>query len=165
LKFSGVLSQKEIIRLPGIPSLKRLSLKKGVAVIECAERITCNPCEAACPQEAIKVGDDITNFPILFEDRYTGCGLCIPACLGLAIFVVNGNYSHSKALVSIPYEFLSLPKVGDQVKALNREGKTICSAEVIQLKNTKKFDRTPIVSFTVPKEKCMEVRHILTIRK
>lgn len=148
------------MKLPGIPPMKVLNENRGVAVIECAERIPCNPCETVCPNGAIEIGKDITNLPTLDIGKCTGCGLCVPACPGLAIFVVNGSYSDTKALISIPYEFLPLPEVGEEVEALDREGKKVCLAEIVAVKNIKKFDRTPVVSFTVPKEKCLEVRHI-----
>jgi len=160
LRFNGVLSEEELMELPGFPSLDVIEKGKPVAVIECAEKIPCNPCEASCSQGAITIGEDINNLPSLDAYKCTGCGLCIAACPGLAIFVVRKAYTESDALISIPYEFLPLPEAGEQVEALDREGKKICLAKVAQVRNSKKYDRTPVVSFTVPKEKCMEVRHI-----
>ena len=160
LRSNGVLSEEELMELPGVPSLDVIKKGQPVVVIECAERIPCNPCEAYCPQGVIKVGDDINNLPSLDGAKCTGCGLCIAACPGLAIFVVNGAYTESDALISIPYEFLPLPRVGEQVEALDREGRKTCLAKVVQVRDNEKFDGTPVISFTVPKEKCMEVRHI-----
>jgi len=159
LRSNGVLSKEELSELPGYPSLDVIE-KGPVAVIECAELIPCNPCEVHCPEGAIKVGEDINDLPSLDVVKCTGCGLCIAACPGLAIFVVNRAYTESDALISIPYEFLPLPRIGEQVEALDRGGKKTCLTRVIQVRNNKKFDKTPVVSFTVPKEECMKVRHI-----
>lgn len=159
LRSSGVLLGQELMELPGVPPMELVE-KGPVAVIECAEMIPCNPCEACCPTGAIEIGDDINNLPVIDTAKCTGCGLCIAACPGLAIFVVNGAYTESEALISIPYEFLPLPNVGGQAEALDRQGKKVCMAEIVQVRSSKKFDRTPIVSFIVPKEKYMEVRHI-----
>jgi len=160
LRSNGVLSKQELMELPGVPPLEVIEKGQPVAVIECAEMIPCDPCEACCPRGAIKVGGDMNNLPSLDAAKCTGCGLCIAACPGLAIFVVKGAYTESDALISIPYEFLPLPRVGEQVEALDREGRKTCLAKVVQVRDDEKFDRTSVVSFTVPKEKCMEVRHI-----
>ena len=92
----------EIKAANGWPSEARF--KKGpVAIIECVQGIPCNPCQEACPQKAIHVGDSITNTPKLDAEACIGCGLCIAACPGLAIFVVDK--SGEKALISFPSIF------------------------------------------------------------
>jgi Fe-S-cluster-containing hydrogenase component 2 len=134
---------------PGYPSKERF-LKGPVAVIECPEEIPCNPCEEACPFGAIKVGEPITNLPMLIEDKCVGCGKCISACPGLAIFLVNINYSKKEAAISLPYEFFPLPNVGDEVDVLNREGKFICKGKVIKVIEGE--DHTWIITILIPKE-------------
>ena len=159
LDKDGVLSPQELKRIPGVPSHQRL--KQGpCAVIECAQPIPCNPCEKACPSDAIKVGVPITNVPILDANKCSGCGMCIPSCPGLAIFVVDLTYDEKMAKVSIPYEFLPIPKKGDKIIVLGRKGEKLCDSRIISTKNLKRYDRTAIVSFTVPKEYVMEARHI-----
>jgi hypothetical protein len=46
------------------------------------------------------------------------------------------------------------------VKALNREGKVVGEAKVVKVMNTKRNDRTPVISLLVPKELAMEIRNI-----
>jgi len=158
-KKEGFLNKDEISKYPGCPSHERL--KKGpVAVIECTQKIPCNPCEAACPFGAINVGDPITNLPVLDEKKCKGCGLCIASCPGLAIFSVDYTYSDNKALVSFPYEYLPLPEVGDKVEAVNRKGEVITSGNIIKVDNKKSNDHTSIISIAIPKELFMEVRGI-----
>lgn len=159
LRESGVLSKDELARLPGMPSKDRL--RRGpVAVIECAQEIPCNPCETACKQGAIRVGDPITSLPVLDERRCTGCGLCIAKCPGQAIFVVNLTYSQDSASVMLPYEFLPLPAKGDEVEALDREGSRVCTARVLKVLQSKASDRTPVVTVAIPRDCAMNVRNI-----
>src|SRR5512137_1199840 len=105
LKKKGVLSNEELSKLPGMPSEEKM--KKGpVVIIECAEEIPCNPCELACRQGAIEIGENINNLPVLKEELCTGCGVCIATCPGLAIFTVDLTFSAKEALINIPHEFL-----------------------------------------------------------
>jgi Fe-S-cluster-containing hydrogenase component 2 len=103
---------------------------------------------------------EFPSLPHLDEEKCIGCGLCIPACPGQAIFVVEETYSHAEALVSFPYEFLPLPEVGMEVDAVNREGKVVTRGRVIKVKSDKKYDRTVVVTIAVPKEWAEEVRGI-----
>jgi Fe-S-cluster-containing hydrogenase component 2 len=155
----GVLSDDELAKLKGVPSIERLA-QGAVAVIECAQEIPCNPCEAACPQGAIQVGEPIINLPVLNEGDCTGCGLCIARCPGQAVFVVDMTYSEEEACVQLPYEFVPLPRKGDLVVGLNRRGEEVCSAQVVRVTNTARMDRTPVVTVAVPKDCAMDVRSI-----
>lgn len=155
----GIPTPDELEITPGYCSLDRL--KKGpVAVIECVQEIPCDPCEAACPRGAIKIGSSITNLPVLDEDECTGCGLCISSCPGLAIFVVDLTYSAELALVSFPFEYLPLPKVGEQVSATDRAGNNVCEGKVIRILDKPKQGHTPVVSIFVPKKYAMNIRGI-----
>lgn len=159
IKTTGILSKEELMKAPGMPSKERL--KKGrVAIIECIQRIPCDPCVAGCPENAIEIGTDITNLPRLNEDKCIGCGKCISLCPGLAIFVLDLNYSSEEALLLIPYESLPIPKSGSVVMALNREGKEIEEVKVQKINNSKKNDRTAVISLLVPKDLSMDIRYI-----
>ena len=164
LEDDGVPTEEELERLPGVPSKKRRAAGP-VAVIECAEEIPCNPCELVCPKGAITVGEPITSLPVLHEEKCDGCLICIAPCPGLAIFVVDETYSDREATVMLPYEFLPLPEKGEKVDALNRRGEVVAEGTVVQVRNPKAFDRTPVVTVAVPKELGMEVRHIRLRRR
>ncbi len=156
-KETGTLSMLELQASPGYPSEKRFGAGP-VAVIECIQEIPCNPCESACRFNAILVGKPITNLPRLVEEKCRGCGECIPACPGLAIFVVNENYSPAEGTVSIPYEYLPLPETGSIVCALDRCGERVCSARVIRVSNPGKNNGTAVVTIVVPKKFSNKVR-------
>ena len=154
---AGVVSLVELRASPGYPSEKRLE-SGAVAVIECIQEIPCNPCESACRFHAIVVGEPITNLPRLVEEKCRGCGECIAACPGLAIFLVNRIYSPTEAAVSVPYEYLPMPEVGSAVDALDRHGEPICSGSVIRIARSGRNDNTAVVTLVVPAHYSDQVR-------
>ena len=161
---TGTISKKDLEASPGYPSKE--DLRKGpIAVIECTEEIPCNPCETVCKKGAIVVGEPITNLPRIDPEKCTGCGLCIPACPGLAIFLVDLTFSNSEAAISFPYEYIPLPKEGDEVEAVNRKGEVVCKGKVLKVRNPKSYDHTSVITITVPKEYVDEVRGIKRLKK
>lgn len=140
-------------------------MKRGPrAVIECPEEIPCDPCEEACPRGAISVGRPITNRPVLEEGKCTGCGACVAACPGLAIFVVDPDYSKTEATVAFPYEYLPRPSPGDDVAAVDRTGSQVCKAKVLSVARPPRYDRTAVVTVAVPKGAESQVRGIARTR-
>lgn len=157
LIYDGYPSREEIVSANGWPSEERFA-RGPVAIAECVQEIPCNPCEAACPFHAIKIGTPITNTPRIDEDSCTGCGSCVAACSGLAIFVVDKTYSESEALISFPFEYLPLPEKGDKAEALSRAGEYVCEGTVVRVMNPKKNDHTPVITLAVPTDKVDDVR-------
>ena len=152
---SGIPTQEELDRVT--PPLALLA-KKPVVMIECFQHIPCDPCAASCPFGAILPFADINDLPQVDYDKCTGCGLCIASCPGLAIFVLDMTHSKDKALLKLPYEMLPLPKPGQKVSALNREGEEVTQAEVVKVQKTRQ--KTYIISIAVPKELALVVRNI-----
>lgn len=156
---NGAPSKEELASCPGCPSEERT--KKGpVAVIECVQEIPCNPCEASCPRKAIEIGENITRLPSLDEEKCIGCGICISNCPGLAIFVVDKAYSKTEATVEFPFEYNFIPKKGDIVEAVNRQGQVVCKGNVLSVRNPVSNNRTPIIKISIPKVYADEVRSI-----
>ena len=151
-KESGVISINDL-KLPN-----EEQLKKGVAIVECLENIPCNPCVEACPFGAITMRD-LNDTPKVNYDKCTGCKRCIAICPGLAIFVVK--LEGEDALISLPYEFLPVPKKGDVVIALDREGKVRGNAKVEEVK---KVGKTHIITIRTKKEDAMVVRNIRVVK-
>lgn len=155
--YDGYPSMDEIISANGWPDEERFA-KGPIAIAECVQEIPCNPCEAACPFNAIKVGMPITNTPRIDGEKCIGCGACIAACSGLSIFVVDKTYSDTMATVSFPFEYLPLPEKGQKVKALSRGGEYVCEGEVVKVQQPPKYDHTPVVTIAVEKDKVDKVR-------
>lgn len=155
----GVISIKKYEKT-GVLSIDNLrlptedQLKKGVAIIECIQEIPCNPCVAVCPVNAITM-KNINDLPKIDFNKCTGCKQCVGICPGLAIFVVK--VKDDTALITLPYEFLPVPKVRDMVTALDREGKSKGDAKVIKVNRKGK---TVVITIEVVKDLAMIVRNI-----
>ena len=156
----GVLGADTLRRLPGVPSPERLRAGP-VAVIECPQEIPCDPCQAACKKGAIAVGPRLTSLPRLDDSRCTGCGLCVPACPGQAVFVVDQSGDDGSGTVMFPWEFLPRPEPGAAVRAADRRGRPLGPATVVAVKDVRGFDRTPVVTLRVGRDIAMEVRGLV----
>ena len=131
---------------------------KPLVMVECFQNIPCDPCAASCPFGAILPFEDINDLPVVDYDKCTGCGICVTSCPGLAIFVLDMNYSDEEALIKLPYEMLPLPQKGETVSGLDREGKKVAEVKVEKVTKTK--NKTYLISIIVPKELALIIRNI-----
>ncbi len=153
-RVTGVVSIDELRKLGLIPPEERL--RKGpVSIVECPEMIPCNICVDACPQGAI-TKDRIIDIPRINWDKCIGCANCVALCPGLAIFVVDLS-KEDRAYVTVPYEFLPVPNVGDYVVLLGRNGRRLGKGRVVKIWER---NRTWVVTVEVPRDLAMEVRAI-----
>lgn len=145
---TGILCLKDF----KIPSEEQL--KKGVAILECVQEIPCNPCVESCPVHAISM-KDINAPPMNDFEKCIGCTKCVGVCPGLAIFVIKkvGN----KAWVTLPYEFVPVPKIGDMVQALDRTGSQRGTALV---KKVIKQGKTVVLTIEIDSTLAMDIRNI-----
>lgn len=150
----GFVADEEIERFPGVTH------RVGIhPVMECTQNIPCNPCQEACKKGCISIGSNITSLPIVVENSSCiNCGMCVASCSGQAIFLVDEDLGDGMATVTLPYEFIPLPKEGTKGKGLGRDGKPVCEAEVVSVKNMKAFDKTNLLTIKVPKEYAMKAR-------
>lgn len=150
----GFVADDEIERFPGVTH------KAGIhPVMECTQNIPCNPCQDACPKHCIKIGEKITSLPAVDESvDCIGCGMCVASCSGQAIFLVDETYEEGYATVTLPYEFLPLPEKGEKGTALDRSGKEVCEAEIVDIKTSKAFDKTNLLTMKVPADMVMKAR-------
>jgi Fe-S-cluster-containing hydrogenase component 2 len=147
---TGVLSVDDLF----LPSKKQL--QKGVAITECIQEIPCNPCVDSCPVNAISM-KDINAPPIVDYDICIACGNCVGVCPGLAIFVVKKT--ENRGLITLPYEFLPVPKKDDEVITIDRDGKKV---GIGIIKKVKKQGKTMVITVELPAKDLMNVRHIRT---
>ena len=136
--------------------------KNGLVVIECPQRIPCNPCNTSCPVGAIIPFDDINDTPSLNYEKCTGCTLCVAVCPGLACFVIDKSYSEDDALFKLPYEMLPIPQKGQRVECLNRTGEVVAMGCVEAVTEPKK-DKTLVVHVVAPKTLANEIRAIRVV--
>jgi len=155
LERTGIPTDDDLEKV--IPDKKRLA-KGPVVIIECFQKIPCDPCAISCKLGAIKPFEDINDLPVVDFDKCTGCGICISSCPGLAIFVIDVDYSEKKSLIKLPHEMLPLPEKGEEVYALDRDGSILGKAKVVRVLKIK--NKTHIISLEVPKSMVMKVRSI-----
>jgi len=134
-------------------------------VIECFQEIPCDPCHYSCKFGAIKQFESINDIPEVDWSKCTGCGVCVAACPGLAIFVVDETFSDTECLIAIPYEFAPLPGKGDAVRLLDRAGQEVGGGFVHRVLPGKKPQGTPVVWLRAPKELSMTVRNLEPVEK
>ena len=158
---SGVLTDHR----PGaiLPPKEAWEQKKGgFVVIECPQRIPCNPCGTSCPTGAVKPFADINDTPEIDYTKCTGCGLCVAKCPGLACFVIDLTYAPDKAVIKLPYELVPVPEKGQTVKCLNRTGEEVADGEVLAVAQPLK-DSTNVISVIIPKDLAGEIRAIKVV--
>ena len=153
----GIPTKEDLEKV--IPSPERLAAGP-VSIVECFQKIPCNPCVKACPRNAISMPTSINDTPEVDHEKCNGCGVCVGKCPGLAIFVVDMTYSEDMALVKIPFEYYPVPEVGQMACGLNRAGKEMGWSEVEKVISGGKKNKTYTISLKVPKDLAMEVRNI-----
>lgn len=154
LLHKGYLEEEEVTHYPGFKRVKGIH-----PIIECSQNIPCNPCQDVCPKKCIRIGEDITSLPV-FDESTTciGCGVCVTSCPGQSIFLIDDDREEGFSYVTIPYEFIPLPEIGSRGNALDRSGDIVCEAEVMEVKSSKAFDKTHLVTIKIPKKMGMKAR-------
>jgi Fe-S-cluster-containing hydrogenase component 2 len=158
---SGVLTEER----PGAvkpPSDLWSRHKGGLVIVECPQRIPCNPCNTSCPTGAITAFEDINDVPGIDYGKCTGCAMCVAKCPGLACFVADLTFGDGVALMKLPYEMLPLPSKGDSVACLGRAGEKVCEGRVENVTEPLR-DKTKVVHVSVPSDKVNDVRAIRVV--
>jgi Fe-S-cluster-containing hydrogenase component 2 len=159
LKTRGAPSLAELEAAGMLPGIEQM--KAGPCLcIECTEEIPCDPCETSCPHGAIKVGQPITNLPVLDRSKCTSCGLCIPACPGQAITIkrIEGEL----ATIRFPWEYVPIPEKGEEVQMVDRFGRVVCPGRIRIVNTSGRNDRTTILTAEFAADFAQQV---ITIRR
>jgi glycine/D-amino acid oxidase-like deaminating enzyme/thioredoxin reductase/Fe-S-cluster-containing hydrogenase component 2/ferredoxin len=88
-----------VIEKPFEPSKERM-VERPFVIIDCLYGFACNPCEFACPHQAI-TKTSTSSVPRIDFDKCTGCMQCVYQCPGLAIF----GYNQKKQWLFLPIEY------------------------------------------------------------
>lgn len=139
-----------------------LRKRNGYVVIECPQRIPCNPCHTSCPTGAVLPFEDINDVPRVDYSKCTGCTRCVARCPGLACFVVDLAWKEGWALMKLPYEMLPRPAKGMEADCLDRQGKAVYRSRIEQVLEPFK-DSTYVVAIPVPVELKDKVRAVRVV--
>jgi len=153
----GIVRDEHLAAFNLVPPADRLKERRPVAMIECIQQIPCNSCAVACKLGAIHM-ENVNDIPKMDYSKCTGCMACAMTCPGLAIFLIRST--PNLAYVTLPYEFLPTPNIGQQVTTMNREGSILGQGRVTQVLSPKRNDGTALVTIEVPAEWLLEARAI-----
>lgn len=154
LREKGFATTKELRAFPNFTDENALH-----PVIECTQNIPCNPCFSLCPKKCICPGVSLSSLPSRDQNAACiGCGVCVAGCPGQAIFLVERKASEGLAEITIPYEFLPLPAEGERGLGLGRDGAPLTQARVVRVKTAEAYDKTTLLTISVPVAFADEVR-------
>ncbi len=154
---NGIIRLTDLAPFKLLPPSKRLEEKRPIAMIECVQEIPCNSCALACKLGAIRM-DNVNDIPKIDFDKCTGCMACAMVCPGQAIFLLRA--ADGVEYVTLPYEFLPVPKVGDEVGTLDREGRVLGRSRITRILPPERNDGTALVTIEVHEEWLLEARAI-----
>ena len=160
----GFNTRDELEELDVLPPKELLNGKRR-AIIECTEEIPCNPCAHVCRTDAIEK-KSLSSPGIVNWEKCGGCTQCVSVCPGLSIFMQM--IKDGKGYVTMPYEVLPEPKVGQRAKLMDREGKIVGEGTIVNPTYQAKGDAYPRWVVTVEmddEELSYEVRAIEIIEE
>jgi Fe-S-cluster-containing hydrogenase component 2 len=153
----AIIRLEELKALGMVPPLSRLRDKRPIAMIECVQEIPCNSCAVACKLGAIKM-ENVNAVPKIDYTKCIGCISCIMVCPGQAIFLLK--VAEGLGQITMSHEFRPIPMIGDQVLALDREGRALGEAKIIRVFPADRNDGTALITVQVPVDWLFSARAI-----
>jgi Fe-S-cluster-containing hydrogenase component 2 len=136
------------------------AMKGPVALVDCSERIPCNPCEEACRRGAIVVGENICDPPRYQPGKCDGCGRCVALCPGMAVSLLDRSGGDGKARVTVPYEMREDLAAGEEAWARDKEGNTLGKGKIVKVLGRGEAGRTKLVTIEVPEHCALKVKGV-----
>jgi Fe-S-cluster-containing hydrogenase component 2 len=124
----GYNTREELEELNILPP-EEIVVSKRVAAIECTEEIPCNPCAYVCRVDAISK-DSLSTPGIVNWEKCLGCTACVSICPGLSVFLQM--IKDGKGYVTLAYELLPTPKIGDIVELKDRSGAVVAKGVIVK---------------------------------
>ena len=155
LAKTGVPSAEDLEKVTPPPERRA---RGPVVMVECFQRIPCDPCHYGCRFGAIKAFVDINDVPEVDWEKCTGCGLCVAACPGLAVFVIDETAGEDECLIAMPFEMIPIPVRGKPVKLQDRAGVVVGRGSVERVIPGRKPEGTTVVWVRAPKQLSLVVR-------
>ncbi|MHA1671713.1 MAG: FAD-dependent oxidoreductase [Promethearchaeota archaeon] len=148
-RFACIMKAK-----PPAPHKQKIFEKKeGIfPLFHCNQEIPCNPCTSVCPQDQIKIIDNIiTQLPYFKDEKdCIGCGKCVAVCPGLAITLIDYRKNKDSPSVTLPLE-LSANKIENGTKVLivgnNAE---LGKFEVKRVRVLPEYPKTQLITVEIP---------------
>ena len=133
------------------------SITKPFVLIDCLYGFACNPCEFACPHDAIHKTSTST-VPHIDFDKCIGCMECVYQCPGLAIF----GYNLKKDWLFLPIEYEI--SEGTEVFLVDNTGKKLGNGVIEKiLKKKNKTDIARVKSHDLNGQQLMGIRGFIPI--
>ncbi len=153
----GVIRHEDLKAFNLCPPAERLMEKRPVAMVECIQEIPCNSCALACKLGGIRM-ENVNDIPKVDYSKCTGCMACAMVCPGQAVFLLKSL--GDRAQLTLPYEFIPMPKADQMVKTLNREGQVLGESRVIRILPPERNDGTALVTIEIPQAWIFDARAI-----
>ena len=133
------------------------SVTKPFVLIDCLYGFACNPCEFACPHDAIHKTSTST-VPHIDFNKCIGCMECVYQCPGLAIF----GYNLKKDWLFLPIEYEI--SEGTEVFLVDNTGRKLGNGIIEKiLKKKNKTDIARVKSHDLNGQQLMEIRGFIPV--